>query len=38
MDYRIRRSAELTGLDPADRQQLQRIGAALVIRRLDREV
>ncbi|WP_020673951.1 PucR family transcriptional regulator [Amycolatopsis nigrescens] len=35
VDYRVRRSAALTGLDPADPQQLQRIGAALVIRRLD---
>lgn len=36
VDYRVRRSVALTGLDPADPQQLQRIGAALVIRRLDR--
>jgi hypothetical protein len=35
VDYRVRRSITLTGLDPADPQQLQQIGAALVIRRLD---
>ncbi|GAA1948984.1 helix-turn-helix domain-containing protein [Amycolatopsis minnesotensis] len=38
VDYRVRRSAELTGLNPADPGQLQRIGAALVIRRLDQRV
>ncbi len=35
VDYRVRRSVALTGLDPANPQQLQRIGAALVIRRHD---
>ncbi|AHH96275.1 PucR family transcriptional regulator [Kutzneria albida] len=34
IDYRVRRAVALTGLDPADPQQLQQIGAALVIRRL----
>ncbi|MBP2471732.1 hypothetical protein JOF53_000604 [Crossiella equi] len=33
IDYRLRRAIALTGLDPADPAQLQRIGAALVIRR-----
>ncbi|MFB9712334.1 PucR family transcriptional regulator [Streptosporangium sandarakinum] len=34
VDYRLRRAVSLTGLDPADPAQLQRIGAALAARRL----
>jgi hypothetical protein len=33
VDYRIHKAAALTGLDPADPDQLQLIGAALIIRR-----
>lgn len=33
VDYRLRRAVTLTGLDPADPAQLQRIGAALAARR-----
>jgi hypothetical protein len=33
VDYRLRRASGLTGLDPADPAQLQRIGAALTVRR-----
>nr|WP_042188943.1 helix-turn-helix domain-containing protein [Kibdelosporangium sp. MJ126-NF4]CEL18555.1 putative transcriptional regulator [Kibdelosporangium sp. MJ126-NF4]CTQ98039.1 putative transcriptional regulator [Kibdelosporangium sp. MJ126-NF4] len=32
VDYRLRRAVTLTGLDPADPTDLQKIGAALVIR------
>ncbi|WP_083752770.1 PucR family transcriptional regulator [Actinosynnema sp. ALI-1.44] len=32
VDYRLRRTVSLTGLDPADPTDLQKIGAALVIR------
>ncbi|MFI6476710.1 PucR family transcriptional regulator [Nonomuraea sp. NPDC050663] len=34
VDYRLRRTAQLTGLDPVDPGHLQRIGAALAARRL----
>jgi hypothetical protein len=34
VDYRLRRAATLTGLDPMDPAHLQRIGAALAARRL----
>ncbi|MGW0802323.1 PucR family transcriptional regulator [Nonomuraea sp. NPDC002799] len=34
VDYRLRRAAGLTGLDPMDPAHLQRIGAALAARRL----
>lgn len=34
IDYRVRKAVALTGLDPADPAQVQRIGAALIIRRL----
>ena len=33
VDYRLRRAVALTGLDPVDPDQLQRIGAALAARR-----
>jgi len=36
VDYRLRKAIALTGLDPGDPAQLQRIGAALAIRRFSR--
>ncbi|SDC21796.1 PucR family transcriptional regulator [Actinokineospora iranica] len=37
VDYRVRKATALTALDPADPAHLQRIGAALVIRRMAAE-
>lgn len=38
VDYRLRRIAELTGLDPARRVDLRHLEAALVARRLERDL